>query len=104
VLGGVCFVPSADNPYHESDDPASLGFRHLAVDTAAQGSGAGRALVGWCVARARELGAKRLVIHSTPWMTRAHALYESCGFVRDTALDWLPVPDIPLLGFRLELT
>jgi hypothetical protein len=37
-------------------------------------------------------------------MTRAHRLYESFGFVRDPALDWVPVPDIPLLGFRLELS
>jgi GNAT superfamily N-acetyltransferase len=103
VLGGVCFVPSADNPYHETDDPEALCFRHLAVDTAAQGAGAGRALVAWCIDRAVELGAARLVIHSTPWMTRAHQLYESFAFVRDRDLDWVPVPDIPLLGFRLEL-
>lgn len=103
LLGGVCFVPNADNPYHEGDDPESVCFRHLAVATEAQGQGAGRALVDWCITRSVELGAARLVIHSTPWMTRAHRLYEGLGFRRAPELDWVPVPDIPLLGFTLTL-
>jgi GNAT superfamily N-acetyltransferase len=103
LLGGVCFVPSADNPYHESDDPASVGFRHLAVATDAQGRGAGRALVTWCIDRGAELGAARMVIFSARWMTRAHGLYEQLGFRRAPDLDWVPVPDVPLLGFTRPL-
>lgn len=103
IVGGVCFVPSPDNPYHESDDPEALAFRHLAVDPAAQGAGAGRALVEWCIDRARVLGARRLLIHSTPWMTGAHHLYERLGFVRDPEHDWQPTPLVALLAFRKEL-
>jgi hypothetical protein len=36
-------------------------------------------------------------------MTRAHALYESLGFVRDPGRDWRPVPDIALVAYRLDL-
>jgi GNAT superfamily N-acetyltransferase len=103
VLGGVCFVPSADNPYAEFHDPTALSFRHLAVAPEAQGCGAGRALVVWCMERAGQLGATRLLLHSTPWMSRAHRLYESLGFVRAPELDWVPVPEVPLLGFARSL-
>jgi predicted N-acetyltransferase YhbS len=101
VVGDVCFVPSPQNPFHDAGDPEALCFRHLAVDPAAQGGGAGRALTQWCIDRARQLGATRLLIHSTPWMTGAHHLYESMGFVRAPEHDWLPEPEIPLLGFVL---
>jgi GNAT superfamily N-acetyltransferase len=103
VLGGVCFVPSADNPFHETAEPGAVTFRHLAVDPAAQGAGAGTALVMWCVDRARQLGATALAIHSTPWMTGAHRLYERFGFARDPGHDWVPVPDVPLLAFTKPL-
>jgi predicted N-acetyltransferase YhbS len=103
VVGGVTYVPDVDNVFAEFDDPDAASFRHLAVDPAVQGGGAGRALVGWCVAQARAAGKKRIIIHSTPWMTRAHLIYARNGFARRTDLDWLPKPDIPLMGFVLEL-
>jgi GNAT superfamily N-acetyltransferase len=103
VVGGVTYVPDVDNVFAEFDDPDAASFRHLAVDPAVQGAGAGRALVGWCVAQARAAGKKRIIIHSTPWMTRAHLIYARNGFARRTDLDWLPKPDIPLMGFVLDL-
>ena len=45
-----------------------------------------------------------MFLHSTPWMEAAHRLYGSMGFVRVPERDWLPVPDVPLLAFRLALT
>lgn len=103
VVGGVAFVPDHTNALAEFDDPDAASFRHLAVDPTRQGSGAGSALARWCIERARALGRKRVVIHSTPWMTTAHGLYERLGFVRVPELDWLPVPEVPLLGFVKEL-
>jgi len=75
----------------------------LAVDPAAEGGGAGRALVTEVVALARAAGRRHMVIHSTPWMRRAHGLYERMGFVRRPDLDWQPVPTVALWGFSLEL-
>jgi ribosomal protein S18 acetylase RimI-like enzyme len=75
----------------------------LAVAGRAQGRGVGEALVRACIDRAREVGSHRVVLHSTPWMQAAHRLYGRLGFVRRPDLDWTPVPDIPLLGFSLDL-
>jgi hypothetical protein len=36
-------------------------------------------------------------------MTRAHEIYLRNGFARREDLDWRPRPDIPLMGFVLEL-
>jgi hypothetical protein len=33
----------------------------------------------------------------------AHRLYEKYGFTRDPERDWLDLPEIPLLRFRLDL-
>ena len=79
------------------------GFRMLAVDPAAQGRGAGPALVAACVERARAAGRRRMIIGSTEWMTTAHRIYERMGFYRVPELDqqW---GDIRGLCFRLELT
>jgi GNAT superfamily N-acetyltransferase len=104
VLGGVTYVSSAASPYYElPDDPDAASFRMLAVDPMHQGSGAGRALVADVVERSRLAGRRRILIHSTPWMTAAHAMYDRFGFVRRPELDWQPRPGITLWGFALEL-
>jgi GNAT superfamily N-acetyltransferase len=103
VLGGVTFVPDANSPLAEHTFPDASMIRMLAVAESAQGRGVGEALVRACIARARELGSRQLLLHSTPWMETAHRLYLRLGFVRRPDLDWTPVPEIPLLGFGLEL-
>jgi GNAT superfamily N-acetyltransferase len=104
VLGGVTYVASSASPYYELDpDPDAASFRMLAVDPARQGSGAGRALVAEVVERTRAAGRRRILIHSTPWMTGAHAMYDRFGFTRRPQLDWEPRPGIVLWGFALEL-
>ena len=63
-------------------------LRLLAVRRSARGSGAGRALVGECVTRARRAGVSTLGLHTAPFMEAANRLYADFGFVRCPALDF----------------
>jgi ribosomal protein S18 acetylase RimI-like enzyme len=103
VLGCVTFVPGARSPWAEQLESDESAIRMLAVDPQAQGRGVGRALLEACVGRARQLGRGGLFLHSTPWMVAAHGLYHQAGFIRVPERDWTPVPDVPLLAFRLDL-
>ena len=78
-------------------------FRMLAVDPAAQGRGAGAALVRACIEEARTAGRARLVLSSATDMTAAHRLYERLGFTRAPARDWKPAPHVQLLAYELAL-
>jgi GNAT superfamily N-acetyltransferase len=88
LVGAVTLVLD-DGPLfeHRYGIDGDCSFRMLAVDPAAQGLGAGRALVIACLERARAVRRRRLVIASTPAKVAAHALYERLGFVRVPALD-----------------
>jgi ribosomal protein S18 acetylase RimI-like enzyme len=79
------------------------GFRMLAVDPAAQGRGAGAALVAACVARARAAGKTVLLLHTTAPMTAAHRLYERAGFRRDPERDEVLADGLLLLAYALDL-
>ena len=103
VLGGVTYIVDDGSPYAEYGLSGASAIRMLAVDLTLQRSGTGEALVRACIARARDAQRSDLVLHSTPWMTAAHALYTKLGFVRDQSLDWDVNPDVALLGFRLRL-
>jgi GNAT superfamily N-acetyltransferase len=88
VVGTVTFILPGDEQWEARPQPAGdAGFRMLAVDPAREGLGAGRALVEACIHLACEHGARRLVVTSMHWMTRAHRLYERLGFVRRYDLD-----------------
>jgi ribosomal protein S18 acetylase RimI-like enzyme len=102
-LGCVTYVAGDGSPMLEHTEPDTASFRMLGVDPRAQRSGAGRALVEACIDRALADGRASIVMHTTTWMHGAHRLYEGLGFVRDERSDWTPVPDIHLLGYRLDL-
>lgn len=102
IVGCVTFVPDASSPWAELLEEGEAGIRMLAVDPGAQGRGTGRVLVDACIERARGLGRHALMLHTTPWMTSAHRLYERAGFTRFAERDW-PVPQVPLLAYRLVL-
>lgn len=101
-VGCVTFVPDASSPWAELLEPGEAGIRMLAVEPRAQGRGVGRALVEACIGRGTALGRKALLLHTTPWMTAAHHLYEVAGFERVPERDWTPVPEVPLLAYRLR--
>lgn len=103
LVGCVTLVPDADSPWAELLEEGEAGIRMLAVDPASWGRGIGRLLIEACIARARRLGRRAVVLHSTPWMEAAHHLYVTSGFERLPERDWLPVPDVPLLAFRRPL-
>jgi GNAT superfamily N-acetyltransferase len=88
VAGTVTFVLPHDPEWEQRRQPAGdAGFRTLAVAPWAEGRGIGRALVEECLRRARDAGARRMVITSMAWMRRAHRLYEALGFVHRPDLD-----------------
>ena len=102
LLGGVTYVPGP-GPFHEGDFGDSASLRMLAVAKEARGRGVGRALVGACIARARADGRPAIGLHTRPFMTAAHHLYESLGFRRTTEGDWEFEPGEWLFAYRLDL-
>jgi ribosomal protein S18 acetylase RimI-like enzyme len=103
LLGCVTYVPDSSSPWAESLGDGEAGIRMLATNPAGQGRGVGSRLLDECIQRATSRGCDGLFLHSTPWMESAHRLYERAGFERVPERDWLPVPDVPLLAFRLRL-
>jgi ribosomal protein S18 acetylase RimI-like enzyme len=104
LAGTVTYVVPGDAEWEGRPTPdADCGFRVLAVDPEHEGRGVGRALVQACLQRAREDGRHRMVITSMAWMSRAHALYRSFGFVRRPDLD-VRFPSGDGYAFALDLT
>jgi len=103
ILGAVTYVPGPGTPWSESERDGEAGFRALAVDPAAHGSGVGRALATACIERARETGRHGLAIYTRPSMTVAHRMYESLGFVRERSRDWEFQPGEWLWSYVLPL-
>ena len=103
ILGCVTWCP-VGSPYRELAVDDSQGeFRGLAVAPAARGRGVGKALVEFCLDRARQEGLTEVVLCSLPEMNPAHGLYESLGFGRRSDLDWSPQDGILLWGFSIRL-
>ena len=99
VLGSFTFVPDAASPRNgERLEDGEAGISMLAVVPSAQRRGNGRALLDACVPRAVELDPAAVLLHTTPSMTVARHMYARAGFERLPELDWLPVPEVPLLA------
>ena len=110
LLGGVTYVPGPERTMSEFQDPEAAGIRMLAVDPQYQGLGAGRALVETCIARARLQHRRRIILHSTPVMTSAQAIYQRLGFESFPKLDiWFadepysPGEPLHLIAYTLSL-
>jgi ribosomal protein S18 acetylase RimI-like enzyme len=101
-LGCVTLILDG-GPWRELAGDDEGEFRMLAVDPAAQGRGAGAALVRACIDETRAAGRARLVLSSATDMTGAHRLYERLGFARAPARDWRPAPHVQLLAYELSL-
>lgn len=102
LLGTVTYC-RAGTPWAEVAQPGEAELRMLAVAPSARGLGVGRALTEWCIDRARADGATALALSSLTVMHTAHRLYERLGFERTPERDWRPLPDVPLIAYRLAL-
>jgi ribosomal protein S18 acetylase RimI-like enzyme len=105
LLGSIDFID--DMRHYGSGGPASTvtdaaGIRLLAVTEAARGKGVGRALTLACIARAREAGKARIVLHTTKVMQAAWAMYERLGFNRFPDIDFRQ-GTLDVFGFQLAL-
>lgn len=79
-------------------------MRLLAVAPAARGRGVGAALVRECIQRTRRSGVAELTLHTTDMMQVAMRMYEGMGFVRAPELDFHPVPEVTVKGYRFHIT
>jgi ribosomal protein S18 acetylase RimI-like enzyme len=103
LLGCVTYCPPG-SPWRELASTADEGeFRMLAVHPEARGRGAGQALAEHCDERAREHGARRMVLSSLAEMTAAHRVYTRLGYRRSPHRDWDPMPGVHLIAFSKEL-
>jgi ribosomal protein S18 acetylase RimI-like enzyme len=83
--------------------PGEAEIRALAVRPEVRGVGAGRALLGAVIERARKVGVQHLVLLTQPEMKAAHHLYEEAGFARLPERDWSPEPGVALLAYGMVL-
>ncbi len=104
LVGSVFLYPPAVDAYGGLTGRAPWPeVRLLAVAPEARGSGAGRALMDACVARARAAGAGALGLHTSASMTAARGLYAAMGFVREPAYDFRPAGAELVEAYRLPL-
>ncbi|UNX53917.1 GNAT family N-acetyltransferase [Georgenia sp. TF02-10] len=90
VLGSVTLA-TAGGRYADLARPGEVEVRMLAVDPAAQGRGAGEALLRAAIRWAAEHGHDALVLSvvSTDGPGTPHRLYERLGFRRDVGRDYV---------------
>lgn len=104
LVGTVTFYANGAQSSEEGWPPDWVGLRLLAVAPEARGLGIGRALMEWCIDRARSLGATAVALHTTEMMAVARAMYERMGFERVPEHDYNPASGRTVMSYRLDLS
>jgi predicted N-acetyltransferase YhbS len=107
VVGTVLLYPAGTlftTPAGDSVTFAWPEVRLLAVAPAARGQGIGATLMRECMQRARQSGSEAITLHTTEMMRAAMSMYERMGFVRAAELDFHPVPEITIKGYRFDFS
>ena len=102
VIGSVTYAIGG-TPLAQRATAQEAELRMLGVSPSARGRGVAEALVAECIDRARRDGVRRIVLSTQPEMLAARRLYLRLGFVRQPDLDWVPEPDVKLLGYAFVL-
>jgi predicted N-acetyltransferase YhbS len=98
LVGSVMLYAPATSTYGEVlADTEWPELRLLAVEPSMRNQGIGEALVGECIARARQKGAAALGLHSSESMQAAIRMYGRLGFER------VPEPDFRVEGSELVM-
>jgi len=103
VIGSASLETEEASLGDDPIEPGTANVRMLGVDPEARGRGAGRALLGACIAEARRRGKRAVTLHTTEDMHAALALYVSAGFARDPGRDWKVDESFTLTAYRLDL-
>lgn len=105
LLGGVVFVGDMQD-YSSKGVTLPLnnasGIRLLVVSPNARGKGVGKALTEACLQRARALGRRQMILHTTNTMKVAWGMYERMGFERYPKIDFQQ-QSLDVYGFYLNL-
>ena len=103
LLGGVVYFADLAQYGAVVTEPETSAFRLLAVAPEARGRGIGKALALHCLERARASGHRQVILHTSPPMAIAWAMYERLGFARAPELDFIAPTGLPISGFRLTV-
>ncbi|MBA3849999.1 MAG: N-acetyltransferase [Opitutus sp.] len=79
VLVGTCGL----YPLEGTEAPRTVELRKMYLSPSLRGFGQGRRLLEWALARARELGFRRMTLETASALKDAIALYERNGFKPD---------------------
>lgn len=107
IVGSVLLFHAGAETAAPNGDPfvfPAPEVRLLAVAPEARGRGVGAALMRECIRRARASGSSVLTLHTTEIMKVAMQMYEGLGFVRAPELDFHPVPEFTIMGYRIDLS
>ena len=96
---GSAFDEGVENVAASPDCPE---VRLLAVAPTGRGQGVGRAIMEFCIDRARASDAPGLVLHTMAMMQAARSLYDGLGFVRAPELDFQPAKEWFVEGYQLD--
>ncbi len=106
IVGSVLLLPAGTVFHGPNGEELTIEWpevRLLAVPPSARGRGIGATLMEECIRRARQTGVAAITLHTADMMQTAMQMYERRGFVRVPELDFHPVPEVVIKGYRLDL-